>query len=390
MRASSGGSRFSPCSTASSTKSRAAPSGKIDLPSRLPDLATDHDRSGSNSLSPVDDGGIFFHPGPESSHSFLTEHRCWLGWGGAHPENVDLSGLSSHLRIVNIFVRTSHVRRLTFVSLLGHSALVILPPSPPWIANGPRNNFSWRHQYYRISFAEPFEDRTGSAEAPAAKTAVLQHATSPTRVSRLNSAAITVMAAYTLSLPHEPVPPTASLPIDRVFTRTRRRTDGTTGTAPPSTVDNGVLPGRILRLSALRANTERQIPRPQPRSAVVTATVPASSPAPTVPLPSRRPRRACSISSFFTYTPPWNPGHHNDRHRCPRCCSCITVQGFRRSLFARWLGAGATGRACLPHRHALQRSWPTAGSTSRPLVVFIYLPAGYTPPMTALSCSFVS
>ena len=42
------------------TTARAAPSEKIDLPSRLPDYATDHDRSWPSSLSPVDDGGIYF------------------------------------------------------------------------------------------------------------------------------------------------------------------------------------------------------------------------------------------------------------------------------------------------------------------------------------------
>ena len=123
---------------------------------------------------------------------------------------------------------------------------MILPTSPPWIAGGPRSNFPWRQQSYRLCIAAPVEDSTGSAEAPAAGTVVLHHAPSTTSILQLNSAAITDMAAYALSPPREPMPPTSSPPVDRILPRTRRRTSGATGTVPPPTVDYGSGPAGPL------------------------------------------------------------------------------------------------------------------------------------------------
>ena len=75
--------------------------GNADFLSGLPEPATEHDRSGSSSLTPVD-------PGLRASHSFLSDPRAWVGWCSA-PRALLWVGSLSPLRIVTIFARTSHV-----------------------------------------------------------------------------------------------------------------------------------------------------------------------------------------------------------------------------------------------------------------------------------------
>ena len=85
-----------------------------------------------------------------------------------------------------------------------------------------------------------------------------------------------------------------------------------------------------------------------------------------------RPRRACGNSSLKTSAPAWCPVRHNCRLGCPRRCCRITVREFRGALFARRLGAGATGRARELRRHALRHSWPAAAPTNQIFVVFSF------------------
>ena len=152
-------------------------------------------------------------------------------------------------------------------------------------------------------FAVPSEGSTGSAEAPAAATAVTQHAPSPRSTSHgVDSAAITDPAAFAprrlaarrlrLSLP----------PSGRIFTRTRRRTAAATGTAPPA-VDYGFGLGGPPRPSARRANTPPRVPRPRPPLAVVTAPALAASRARTVPVPSGRDRTQSVGTPWLRLTP---------------------------------------------------------------------------------------
>ena len=94
MRESSGGLSFSPRSNTPSSTTRAAPTEDADFLSRLPEPATEHDRSGSSSLTPVIDGSIFLirvfglraHSAPSAG----------VGLGGLvpRPENAVSGGLS--------------------------------------------------------------------------------------------------------------------------------------------------------------------------------------------------------------------------------------------------------------------------------------------------------
>ena len=112
--------------------------------------------------------------------------------------------------------------------------------------------------------AAPTEVGTGSAEVPAAATTVGQ----PTSFLRSSTqetdsgetAGPTVSAPVP---PGPPAPPTAKPSLDRISTRTRRRTAIAAGNAPPA-VDYGFGLGRALRPPARRANTFHGRGRPPP------------------------------------------------------------------------------------------------------------------------------
>ena len=104
-------------------------------------------------------------------------------------------------------------------------------------------------------FAVPSEGGTVSVEAPAATTAVAQHAPSPTNTrQRTHSSAITDPAASTASLPGDPAPPIALPPSGRTSTRTNQRTGVASSAAPPA-VDYDFGPDGAPRPSERRANT---------------------------------------------------------------------------------------------------------------------------------------
>lgn len=56
--------------------------GSVNLLSRLPEPVTESDRSGSSSLTPMDDDSVFLIRAFELRTPFLTSPR-WLGWAGA-------------------------------------------------------------------------------------------------------------------------------------------------------------------------------------------------------------------------------------------------------------------------------------------------------------------
>ena len=92
MRKSSIGSNFSSRSTTSSSPSRAAPTETPICWSRLPEPAK-HDRSGSSSLTPVDDGSVFLiRASGLRTHSSPTPG---VGLGGlvSRPESAVVGGL---------------------------------------------------------------------------------------------------------------------------------------------------------------------------------------------------------------------------------------------------------------------------------------------------------
>lgn len=87
----------------------------------------------------------------------------------------------------------------------------------------------------RTLFVVPLEGGKGSAESPAAGTAIAQHAPFPTRNSQVEySPAITDPAVFAPSPPGNPAFLFVWPPSGRISARTRERAAAATGTAPPA------------------------------------------------------------------------------------------------------------------------------------------------------------
>ena len=97
MRESSGGLSFSPRSNTPSSTTRAAPTEDADFLSRLPEPATEHDRSGSSSLTPVDDDGIFVIRACGLSTRSSRTPGVGLVGPMPHFDNAVLGGFTFHL-----------------------------------------------------------------------------------------------------------------------------------------------------------------------------------------------------------------------------------------------------------------------------------------------------
>ena len=80
-----------------SCTARVAPTEMLILYPVLPQPATKHDQSGSTSLAPAEDGGIFSHASLRVSHSLFTDSRCRLGWAGAPTQKRCLGLAAYHL-----------------------------------------------------------------------------------------------------------------------------------------------------------------------------------------------------------------------------------------------------------------------------------------------------
>ena len=134
-------------------------------------------------------------------------------------------------------------------------------------------------------FTVPTEVGTGSAEAPAAATAVAQPTPSRRPTQGVDSVETTGPTASAPASPGSPAPPTVKPSSDRISTRTRRRTATAAGATPPA-LDYGFGPGGAPRPSARRANTPSRVPRPRTGSTTAVTPDPAASPVPTVPIPT--------------------------------------------------------------------------------------------------------
>ena len=134
--------------------------------------------------------------------------------------------------------------------------------SPP----RPRAGFACCRQRFASVFAVPTEAGTGSAEAPAAATAVAQQTPSRSPTRGTDSVETTGPTASVPDSPGSPAPPTVKPSSDRISTRTRRRTATAAGTAPPA-VDYGFGPGGAPRPSTAprRESHGRGRFRPPPR-----------------------------------------------------------------------------------------------------------------------------
>ena len=105
--------------------------GNPDFLSRLLDPATEHGRSGSSSLTPVNGSSVFLiRACGLRTRSSPPPVLVWVGWCPAPRTRFWLGSLSPR-RIFANFAHMGHVRGLTtFLPLLGDSSLVYLPPSP--------------------------------------------------------------------------------------------------------------------------------------------------------------------------------------------------------------------------------------------------------------------
>ena len=238
--------------------------GNADYLSRLPEPATEHDRSASSSLTPVDDDGIFLIQACGLRARSSPTPGVGLGGLVPRPESAVLGGLpvassdfcdfrtnGPRMRIGNLSASSGRfVARVSASVTTAHHCL------------GRGGFFPAADTAFSSDFAVPSEGGTSSAEDPAAATAVAQHVPSPTSTSQeVDSAATIDPAASAPSSPGDPAPPTALPFSGSISTRTRRRTAAAAGAAPPA-VDNGSGPGGASRPFARRANTPPQVPRP--------------------------------------------------------------------------------------------------------------------------------
>ena len=91
------------------TYRKGSANGKADFLSCLPEPVTEHDRSGSTSLNPVEDGGIYFIRAC-GLKSLLADSGCRFGWASApHRKRCLGVGSLSPPPIFAISVHTGHV-----------------------------------------------------------------------------------------------------------------------------------------------------------------------------------------------------------------------------------------------------------------------------------------
>ena len=83
--------------------------GNADFLSRLPKPATQHDRTGSSSLTPVEDGGILLIRACGLCTGSFPIAGVGLSGMVPHPESAVWVGSLSPLRIFAIFVHTGKV-----------------------------------------------------------------------------------------------------------------------------------------------------------------------------------------------------------------------------------------------------------------------------------------
>ena len=262
--------------------------GNAHFLSRLPESTTEHDRSGSRSLTSVENGDLFLirasglrirsSPTPGAGSSGPVPRPESAGLGGLPFASSDFRDFRAHgprMRIDDLSAPSGR-----FVARV--SAAVTTTDRRP----GRGYVFPAADTAFDLFFAVPSEGSTGSTGAPSAATAVAQHAPSPSSTSQeADSAVITDPAASTPSPPGDPAPPTAMPSSGRISTRTRRRTAAGASIEPPA-VDYGFGPSGALHPPARRANTPPRVSRPRPPLAVVSAPAPAASPALTIPIPS--------------------------------------------------------------------------------------------------------
>ena len=260
--------------------------GYADFLSRLPEPATEKDKNGSTSLTPVEDGGIYLIRA--CGLYTPSSPMMGVGLGGLKPctENIAFGGLP--LTLADFCNFCTHGPRMTlddlptpsrrFASRVSASTPTV-DSSPGQVgASGAADN------EFASVFAVPTVASEYSAEAPAATTSVAQPIPSRGLVQGADPVDPTGPTAPVSTSPGSPAPQTMTPFFDRNSTRTRQRSATAAGKVPPA-VNYGFGPGRRQRQSSRRGRTPPRARRPRPApSAAATPTL-ADAPARTVPLP---------------------------------------------------------------------------------------------------------
>ena len=240
--------------------------GNADFLSRLSEPATEHDRSGSTSLNPLEDGGMDLIK------------VCGLNTPSSPIQGVDLGGLvprTEHAVLDGGFPFTSadysdfrtYGPRIRFDAFSAPSGRFVshVCASVATVHRSPGRGRALPAAY--IDFASVFavltEVGAGSAEAPTTTTAVAQPTPSRSTTQGTDSVETTGPTASASASPGSPESRTVKPSSDSILTRTRRRTATAAGTAPPAT-DYDFGPGGGPRPSAWRADTPPRVPRPRP------------------------------------------------------------------------------------------------------------------------------
>ena len=300
--------------------------GNADFLSRLPEPATEHDRNGSTSLNPVEDGGIYLVRvcGLNTPSSPIPG----VGLGGLVPrtDSIVLGGLPFTSADYCDF--RTHGPRLRIDDPSAPSGRFVARVSTPVSAidrcPGRGRSLPAADNAFASVFAVPTRVGEGSAEAPAAATPVAQPTPSRSPIQGSDSVEPNGQPASAPAPQGAQVTPLPKPASDRISTRTRRRAATAAGVEPPA-VDYGFGPGGAPRPFARRANTPPRVPpaaagsahRRDPCSCRLVGPDGANTVRP-------RRRRACGHSSLTTYAP-------SRRHTA---CTCQFGCPWRRCYIA--------------------------------------------------------
>ena len=216
--------------------------GNANFLSRLPEPATVHDRNGSTSLTPAEDGGIYLI----GACGLHTPSSPILGvcLGGLMPgtKNNALGGLP--FAPADFCDFRAHEPRMKLNDLLtplrgfvtrGSASIATVDRSPGrgWILRATNNDFS-------LVIVVPTAVSEGSAEAPATTTSFAQPTPSRSSVHGTDSVKPTGPTASVSTSPGSPAPQTMAQSTDRVSTRIhQRKKQQLVGHPMLSTMDSG-------------------------------------------------------------------------------------------------------------------------------------------------------
>ena len=208
--------------------------GNADSLSRLPQPTTEHDRSGSSRLTPVDDEAIYLVRACGLHTPFTPVRGIGLGGLMPQPDSAVLGGL--HFNSTDFRVFRAHGPRMGIdVLLLSGDLSPVFP-----LASIPVMTVSAVHHF-------------GLPPTPLS----LRFSRCPSVLLRQNYPAPTPPSGASVALP----------PSGRMSTRASRRTTAATGAAQP-TDDHSFGPGRVTRSSSSRVDPPPRVPGPRPPLAI--------------------------------------------------------------------------------------------------------------------------